>query len=256
VLLNIAPDHLDRHGDMESYVAAKLALFERQGPDDLAVVPAAGPAVGGRAARLTFGSAAGADVRAEAGSLWWRGERLMAAGDVRLRGAHNLDNAMAAAAVTLGRGLPRAAVVEALATFAGVVHRLEEVARRAGVLYVNDSKATNVASTLVALRAFAPASVHLILGGRGDGQDFTALRDEVAARARAVYLIGEDAPAIARALAGITIVECGTLARAVAAASAAAGRGEVVLLSPACKSFDQFSDFEARGEEFRALAAG
>ena len=108
---------------------------------------------------------------------------------------------MAAAAVALARGLPASAVADALATFRGVEHRLEEVASIGGVLYVNDSKATNIASTLVALRAFEPGSVHLILGGRGPGQDFGVLREEVAARARAVYLIGEEAPAIAAALA-------------------------------------------------------
>jgi len=163
---------------------------------------------------------------------------------------------MAAAAVTLARGVPAAAVRAALATFPGVAHRLEEVARRDGVLYVNDSKATNVASALVGLRSFAPASVHLILGGRGPGQDFAALREEVALRARASHLIGAEAPALARALDGLPLVAAGTLERAVAAARAAAQAGEVALLSPACKSFDQFADFEARGDAFRVLARG
>jgi UDP-N-acetylmuramoylalanine--D-glutamate ligase len=256
VLLNIAPDHLDRHGDIEAYVAAKLRLFAWQGPRELAVLPASGPAeVPGRAARLTFGAAPDADLRLEGETLWWRGGRLAAASDVRLRGAHNLENAMAAAAATLGRGLPREAVAAALASFAGVAHRLEEVAQAGGVLYINDSKATNVASALVALRSFAPGSVHVILGGRGGGQDYAPLREEVARRARAAYLIGEQAEAIARALAGLPLVACGTLERAVEAARAAAAPGEVVLLSPACKSFDQFRDFETRGEAFRALAA-
>ncbi len=181
------------------------------------------------------------------------GEPVIANAQIRLRGAHNRENAMAAAAAALARGIAGGAVAEALATFAGVEHRLEEVAVRGGVLYVNDSKATNTASTLVALRAFEPGSVHLILGGRGPGQDFGVLRDEVAARARAVYLIGEEAPAIAAALAGLGPRDFGTLERAVAAARAAAAPGEVVLLSPACKSFDQFPDFEARGEAFRTL---
>jgi UDP-N-acetylmuramoylalanine--D-glutamate ligase len=255
VLLNIAPDHLDRHGDMASYVAAKLALFARQRPTDLAVLPADGPAeVPGRAARLRFGAAARADLRSDGESLWWRRERLIAAAAIRLRGAHNRANAMAAAAVTLGRRVDRAAVVEALATFAGVAHRLEEVAEVGGVLYVNDSKATNVASALVALRCFEPGTIHLILGGQGKDQDFAPLREEAAARARAVYLIGEDAPSIERALGGLEPLRCGTLARAVDAARAAARRGEVVLLSPACASYDQFRDFEARGDEFRRLA--
>jgi UDP-N-acetylmuramoylalanine--D-glutamate ligase len=255
VLLNIAPDHLDRHGDMASYVAAKLALFARQGPGDLAVLAADELLeLPGRAARLRVGAAADADLRSDGEWLWWRGERLIAAAAIRLRGAHNRANAMAAAAVALGRGIAPPAVVEALATFPGVAHRLEDVGEVGGVLYVNDSKATNVASALVALRCFEPGSVHLIVGGQGKDQDFAPLREEAAACARAVYLIGEDAPSIARALAGLEPVRCGTLARAVEAARGAARPGEVVLLSPACASFDQFRDFEARGDEFRRLA--
>ena len=148
-------------------------------------------AIAGAASRVTFGSAPDADMRWEAGWLWWRGERLAARDEVRLRGPHNAHNAMAAAAVALESGLPAEGVRAALASFAGVAHRLEEVARRDGVLYVNDSKGTNVASTLVALRSFEPASVHVILGGRGKGEDFGALADAVRGRARAVYLIGE-----------------------------------------------------------------
>ena len=252
-LLNIAPDHLDRHGDMEDYVAAKLRLFAFQGPEDVAVLPADGPRAPGEAIRVTFGTAADADLRDDGALLRWRGEPLIACAEIRLRGLHNRANAMAAAALALARGIPADAVADALASFGGVEHRLEEVASVGGVLYVNDSKATNTASTLVALRAFDPGSVHLILGGRGPGQDFGLLREEVAARARAVYLIGEEATAIAAALAGLDPVDCGTLERAVAAARAAAAPGEVVLLSPACKSFDQFRDFEARGEAFRTL---
>ena len=253
-LLNIAPDHLDRHIDMDDYVAAKLRLFEHQGPGDIAVLPAGGPAVVLTARRVTFGSAAQADLRDDGQALRWHEEPVIANGEIRLRGAHNRENAMAAAAVALARGIPASSVAEALATFAGVEHRLEEVATIGGVLYVNDSKATNTASTVVALRAFEPGRVHLILGGRGPGQDFGVLRDEIAARAKAVYLIGEEAPAIDAALAGLgTAVDAGTLERALAAARAAAAPGDVVLLSPACKSFDQFRDYEARGEAFRTL---
>jgi UDP-N-acetylmuramoylalanine--D-glutamate ligase len=176
--------------------------------------------------------------------------------ELRLRGAHNLENAMAASAVCLARGIDPDAVRAALRSFAGVGNRLEEVARRNGVLYVNDSKATNVASTQVALDAFADAGgIHLILGGQGKGQDFEALRDGVERSCEAVYLIGEDAPLIAAALVGTDtpVHECGELQRAVAEARAAAVSGEVVLLSPACASFDQFTDFEARGDRFREL---
>jgi UDP-N-acetylmuramoylalanine--D-glutamate ligase len=261
VLLNIAPDHLDRHGDMQSYRAAKLRVFAQQGGDDVAVVPAGalGAELPGLATRLTFGADSAADVRFDGSWLWWREERLMEAAAIRLRGPHNLENAMAAAAAALVGAVPVDGVREALATFAGVAHRLEEVTNVGGVLFVNDSKATNVASTLVALRSFAPRSVHLILGGRGKGEDYALLREEVVARARAVYLIGEDGPALGAALqeaaagAGLALTACGTLERALAAARAVAVPGEVVLLSPACTSFDQFEDFEARGEAFTRL---
>jgi UDP-N-acetylmuramoylalanine--D-glutamate ligase len=260
VLLNVAPDHLDRHGDMDSYLATKLRVFARQGSDDIAVIPAGGVGVDipGLGARLSFGSDPGADLRCDGEWLWWRRERLMEVGAIRLRGPHNVENAMAGAAVALACGLPADGVCKALSTFAGVAHRLEDVASVDGVLFVNDSKGTNVASTLVALRSFAPGSVHLILGGRGKGEDFGRLREEVVARARAVYLIGEDGPQIGAALegaaaAGVALVAAGTLERALVAARAAAVAGEVVLLSPACTSFDQFRDFEARGEAFARL---
>jgi UDP-N-acetylmuramoylalanine--D-glutamate ligase len=254
VLLNLAPDHLDRHGTFEAYRAAKLQAFARQGNDDVAVAPL-GLGVddlGGCARRVCFGGT-GAELADSAGLLWWADEPLLPVGEIALRGEHNRRNAMAAAAVTLARGVEPEAVRAGLRTFRGVEHRLEEVARRDGVLYVNDSKATNVESTRVALASFT-APVHLILGGRGKGQDFTALRQPVAARARATYLIGEDAEAIAAALAGaVGVRRCGDLDNAVAAARATARPGEVVLLSPACASFDQYPDFEARGRHFKQL---
>src|SRR4051812_2734519 len=152
ILLNLSPDHLDRHGTFEDYRAAKLRAFERQGPDDVAISPIDVPGEARRVAPL-------ADL-----------------GEVRLRGPHNQETAAAAAAAALARGVPEAPVREALRTFAGVPHRLEEVAEIDGVLYVNDSKATNVDSTLVALRAFAGRPVHVLLGGQGKGQDFAPLR--------------------------------------------------------------------------------
>ena len=248
VLLNVEADHLDRHGTLEAYLAAKLQIFARQGHHDVAVAPA-GIAIedlGGRARRVAFGP--GGELDDRAGQLWWDGEPLIAHADIRLRGAHNRANAAAAAAIALARGIDRDAVREALRAFAGVEHRLEEVAHVDGVLYVNDSKATNVASTLVALAAFAGSDVHLILGGLGKQQDFTPLRE----RAAHTYLIGADAPRLADEVGG---ERCGDLATAVARARAAARDGDVVLLSPACASFDQFADFEARGRAFRALVA-
>jgi UDP-N-acetylmuramoylalanine--D-glutamate ligase len=285
VLLNIAPDHLDRHGTFEAYRDAKLQIFARQRDGDIAVVPAgfeipartrgAGRLVsfggelpdrrgGPGAASVTLDERAvaedagvaveGAGLGADRGAtICWQGRAFLNASELRLRGKHNVQNAMAAAAVCLARGLEPEAVREGLRTFAGVAHRLEEVARRHGVLYVNDSKATNVASTLVALEAFPGAPVHLILGGQGKDQDFSALREPVGAACRAVYLIGEDAGLLSRVLdhGDVPVHQSGSLDLALARATRAAVDGDVVLLSPACASFDQFADFEARGERFR-----
>ena len=255
VLLNIAPDHLDRHRTFEAYRDAKLRIFARQGNDDVAVAPV-GLGVedlGGCARRVCFGAGPSAELAERAGRLWWDEEPLLAVDELALRGAHNRQNAMAAAAVTLARGIEPDAVRSALRTFAGVEHRLEEVARREGVLYVNDSKATNVDSALVALASF-DAPVHVILGGQAKGQDFAPLRDAVRDGVRAAYLIGEDAETIAAALEGaVPLHRCGNLEQAVAAAREAARPGEVVLLSPACASFDQYEGFEARGRHFKAL---
>ena len=251
-LLNLTPDHLDRHGTFEAYRIAKLQIFAHQRPDDLAVMPD-GFSAPGAARRVHFGGADTADMHLADHVLTWRGAPLLAASEVRLRGPHNLRNAMAAAAVALARGVPAEAVTEALRTFAGVPHRLEEVATHDGVLFVNDSKATNVDSTLVALRSF-PSGVRLILGGRGKGQDFRALAPEVVHRAASVHLIGEDAAAIAAALEPSSDVFLdGDLETAVAHARELASPGQVVLLSPACASFDQFADFEARGDAFRRI---
>jgi UDP-N-acetylmuramoylalanine--D-glutamate ligase len=255
VLLNLQPDHLDRHGTFENYRAAKLRVFANQGNDDVAVAPV-GLGVedlGGCARRVCFGTGpSGAEMAERAGELWWDDEPLIAVGELRLRGAHNRQNAMAAAAVCLARGVDIDAVRDGLRTFGGVEHRLEDVATVDGVLYVNDSKATNVDSTLVALQSFAGTPVHLILGGRGKGQDFAPLRDPVAAGCASVELIGEAAPAL-RDVLGEAARDCGDLEHALAAARAAARPGEVVLLSPACASFDQFDDFEARGRAFKDL---
>jgi UDP-N-acetylmuramoylalanine--D-glutamate ligase len=224
VLLNLEPDHIDRHGTFEAYRDAKLRIFANQGPGDVAIRPPFPPL----------------PVPPE---------------HVRLRGRHNLDNAAAAAAAARARGLDPDAVAEALRTFAGVEHRLEDVAEGGGVTWVNDSKATNVASARVGIEAF-DGGVHLIAGGSLKGAGFEELREAVAARCSAVYLIGEAADRLAADLDGadVPLVRCGDLERAVAAAGAAAEPGEVVLLSPACASFDQYPDYAARGRHFRELA--
>jgi UDP-N-acetylmuramoylalanine--D-glutamate ligase len=255
VLLNLAEDHLDRHGTFDAYKAAKLEVFARQPRGTVAVANELLAAdVPGEGERVLFGRGDAARMRDRDGALWWNAERLIAHDEIRLRGAHNRENAMAAAAVGLARGLPADAVREGLATFGGVAHRLEEVATHHGVLYVNDSKATNVASAIAGIEAFA-GGLHLILGGSGKHADYAPLAGPVAERARAVYLIGETADEIGAALraTGVPLHRCGDLERAVAAARRAARSGEVVLLSPACASFDQYSDYEERGAHFRAL---
>jgi len=259
VLLNLFADHLDRHGSFEDYVAAKLRIFANQGNDDVAVAPAALGIedLGGCARRVLFGADPGAQLSERAGHLWWDERPLVEVDRISLPGEHNRQNAMAAAAVCLARGIDPSAVAAGLESFVGVAHRLEQIAVRDRVRWVNDSKATNVASTNVALAAY-PDDVHLIAGGRGKGQDFAPLAPLVAARCKAVYLIGEATPDLAAALAptGVPLHEVGDLEHAVAGARAAAQPGEVVLLSPACASYDQYRDFEARGEHFRALVEG
>jgi UDP-N-acetylmuramoylalanine--D-glutamate ligase len=198
----------------------------------------------------------GADAAVRDGWIGFRGEPLLPVADLRIRGAHNLDNALAATAAALAGGdVPPLAVAEALRTFAGVEHRLEEVATIDGVLYVNDSKATNPASALRGLQAF-DGGIHAILGGSLKGGGFETLRGEVAARCRAAYLVGEAADRLAADLDGtVALHRSGTLEQAVADAAGAAEPGDVVLLSPACASFDAFSDYEQRGRRFKQLVA-
>jgi UDP-N-acetylmuramoylalanine--D-glutamate ligase len=236
VLLNVTPDHLDRHGSMESYTAAKLRLFENQTEDDTAVVPAG------------FGPVPGAGRQVE-----FSAEDVLPA-DPRLPGVHNRENAAAATAAARAAGIPDEAIAEALRSFAGVPHRLEPVREVDGVRYVNDSKATNPEAAERALTAYE--RIRIILGGSRKRASFDGLART--ARERGVlraYLIGESAPEIAAALAGegVPATEAGDLGTAVRAAAADAEPGDVVLLSPACASFDQFRDYEDRGERFRAL---
>jgi UDP-N-acetylmuramoylalanine--D-glutamate ligase len=236
VLTNLEPDHLDRHGTYEAYARTKLRIFERQLEEDVAVVPRGFREVPGAARRVEF---AGDDALPAA---------------PRIPGAHNRENAAAATAAARAIGVPDAAVAEALATFPGVEHRIEEVATVSGVLYVNDSKATNAAAALRALASFPGRRKHVILGGRGKAEPYDVLAAAFGDRDRA-YLIGEAAPQIAAALdsAGVTYVRSETLEQGLADAASAADVSDVVLLSPACASFDQFTSFEHRGEEFRRL---
>jgi UDP-N-acetylmuramoylalanine--D-glutamate ligase len=268
VHLNLSPDHLDRHGTMERYGAAKLRIFAEQGPDDVAVLNQGDPHLAGlrppgRAKVVRFvpsdRESADVDIWLEDGHLMVDGAPLIEAGELRLVGRHNLANAMAAAAAALSLGLPAEAVARGLRSFAGVAHRMEPVAGPGGLSFINDSKATNVAATVTALDSF-DSGVRLILGGSLKGEDFSDLREPVSRSCAAVYLIGEAAGPIGDALADvparIAVRDCGNLAEALGAAAADALPGETVLLSPACASFDQFADFEDRGDTFRRLVGG
>jgi UDP-N-acetylmuramoylalanine--D-glutamate ligase len=237
LLLNLEEDHLDRHGTFAAYREAKLRVFRNQMPEQVAVAPA-GLDLPGAGRRVTFGDPA---------------KLPLPAAEIRLRGRHNLENAMGASAAALASGVPPEAVASALRTFAGVPHRLEEVGTVGGVLYVNDSKATNVASARRAIESF-DGGVHVILGGSLKGGDFEGLRGPVAERCQACYLIGEATERLAQDLAGtVPLHRCSDLETAMSAAAAGAEPGDVVLLSPACASFDQFRDYEERGERFRSL---
>ena len=232
VLLNLEPDHLDRHGSFDAYQAAKLRIFENQAEDDTAVVPRdLAHVVRGR--RVEF--AADDPLPAEPS----------------LRGRHNRENAAAATAAARAAGATDEQIAEGLRDFTGVAHRLELVGERRGVTYVNDSKATNVAATLRALAAYEDEPVRLILGGSRKGEDFAALAAALGPNVHAVYVIGETADELARAIPDT--IRARDLETAVERAATAAQPGEVVLLSPGCASYDQFRDFEERGEEFRRL---
>jgi UDP-N-acetylmuramoylalanine--D-glutamate ligase len=237
ILLNLTPDHLDRHGDLDAYRSAKLRLFENQGPDDVAVVPRGFPAVPGKGRRVEF--AADDPLPAEP----------------RIPGPHNRENAAAATVAARAAGIPDEAIASALQSFSGVPHRLELVRELDGVRWVNDSKATNPEAAERALGTYPPG-LRIILGGSRKGTPFAGL----AAGAReagvaCAYLIGESADEIAEALAreGVRFRHSVDLERAVADAAADAEPGDVVLLSPACASYDQFENFEERGARFRQL---
>jgi UDP-N-acetylmuramoylalanine--D-glutamate ligase len=225
VLLNLEPDHLDRHGSFEAYRDAKLRIFERA---RVKVVPRGLELEG-----IEF--AANDELPAEP----------------LIRGVHNRENAAAATAAARAAGIADEHIAAALGTFPGVPHRLELVGERDGLRYVNDSKATNVAAARRALAAYADEPVHLILGGSLKGESFAPLAAAIGPNVRSVHLIGEAAGQLA------TLIVDGyrdeTLEDAVAHAVELAQPGDVVLLSPACASYDQFSDFEQRGEAFRRL---
>jgi UDP-N-acetylmuramoylalanine--D-glutamate ligase len=232
VLLNLEPDHLDRHGSFEAYRDAKLRIFENQAGEDVAVVPRGFSDVG-EARRVEFSGT----------------DPLPA--EPRMPGAHNRENAAAATAAARAAGVADEQIAAALRSFPGVPHRLEQVAEIGGVRYVNDSKATNAAAARRAVAAF-DKPLHVILGGLGKNESYAELARDLRARNARAYLIGAAADELAAAL-DIPFERSGDLASAMRAASAAAKPGEIVLLSPACASYDQFENFEQRGDEFRRL---
>jgi UDP-N-acetylmuramoylalanine--D-glutamate ligase len=267
VFLNFAPDHLDRHATLDDYLEAKLRIFANQGNDDIAVYDADEPALaerdlGGCARRIAYCAGRGGDpdcaVSFDSGTIFHGDAPLVGAADLPLAGEHNVRNAMAAAAASLAMGVPADAVADGMRSFPGVPHRLELVAEIDGVRFVNDSKATNVAAAAAAIGSFE-GGVHAILGGslKGDST-FAGLVEPVAETCVACYLIGEAAERLRDDLgpapeAGVELHHSGGLEAAVRAAAAAAAPGHVVLLAPACASFDAYRDFEQRGEHFREI---
>jgi len=259
VLLNVSPDHLDRHPTMASYLATKARIFAHQVADDFAVLNADDPAlarlrVPSQAVRFSLSDRA-AEAHLAGDSLVLEGEPLLRRTELSLLGDHNVANALAAALAASRLGVPRTAIAHALQNAAALPHRHQVVAEVGGVRWVDDSKGTNIGATAAGLAGYAPGTIHLILGGLGKGQDFRELRPAAEGRLAHVYLIGEAAGEIAVALAGTAPIEsCGTLEEAVRRAAAHVRPGEVVLLSPACASFDQFRNYAHRGEEFARLA--
>jgi UDP-N-acetylmuramoylalanine--D-glutamate ligase len=263
VLLNITPDHLDRHASFEEYAKAKARLFENQDEHDAAVLNAddaeASRFAPARAAVYWFSRtrrvAAGAYLRD--GQIVFRRDGgdtvLMPREEIPLRGEHNVENVLAAAAAASLVGVSPGEIAAGVRSFAGVEHRLEFVAEIRGVSFFNDSKATNVDATLKALDAFA-GGLWVILGGKDKGSDYTLLADVLRARARGVMLIGAASEKIAAQLKGVVEMErAGTLDRAVRLAFERARAGDTVLLAPACASFDQFENYEHRGRVFKQV---
>ena len=258
--LNVTQNHLDRHHTFERYAAAKGRLFETMRADDIAILNAEDPVCVGYAShtaahvewfsgqrKVTSGASLDGD------RLILDGKLLMPAGEIPIRGRHNVENVLAASLAAARAGVEPAAIAAAVRTFQAVEHRLEFVRNVSGIDFYNDSKATSVDATLKAVDAF-PGALWVILGGKDKGLDYSVLRHPLKSRAHAALLIGAAASKIAGALQGaVPLVDCRTLEAAVAYAYGHAHPGDTVLLAPACSSFDQFKSYEHRGEVFKGL---
>jgi UDP-N-acetylmuramoylalanine--D-glutamate ligase len=264
VVLNVTPDHLDRHHSFDAYVAAKARIFLNQTADDFAVLNEDDPTCAGMAentsARVCWFSRlhqpqTGAFVRG--GNIYWREkeghveQEIMPVGDIRLKGAHNVENILAAVCIGMVAGCRPEQIRRAVREFKAVEHRLEYVATVEGVEYYNDSKATNIGATVKALESF-PGNIHVILGGKHKGSPYSALNPLLKERVKCVYAIGASAEIIENDIAdAVRVVRTVTLENAVHRAAENAQPGDVVLLAPACASFDQFESYEHRGRVFK-----
>jgi UDP-N-acetylmuramoylalanine--D-glutamate ligase len=263
VVLNVTPDHLDRHRTFENYAAAKARIFENQAASDFAVLNAEDPtcvAMAEKAKASVYWFSRlhpverGAFVRGES-IVWTDGSReqtIMRTGEIGLKGGHNVENVLGGICAGVLAGVTPADIRRAVANFKAVEHRLEFVANVRGVAYYNDSKATNVDATVKALESF-PGRIHLILGGKDKGSDYSVLNSLLAERVTRVYTIGAAAQKIEAQIKGAPVVSSGTIDNAVRQASEQSGPGDIVLLAPACASFDQFMSYEHRGRVFKDL---
>ena len=267
VVLNVTPDHLDRHRTFEIYTDAKARVFENQQGSDFAVLNADDPtcvAMGARTrAQVFWFSRQKKEVQQGAwvrdGNIVFRdsmGQReILQVSEIPLKGAHNLENVLAAVSTGILMGCAPEKVRLAVQGFKAVEHRLEFVGTIGGVDYYNDSKATNVDATIKALESF-PANIHLILGGKDKGSDYTVLNELIRQRVKQIYTIGAAAAKIESQVKGAQVVHAETLENAIRKANAVARPGDVVLLAPACASFDQFKSYEHRGKLFKEIVRG
>jgi len=266
VVLNVTPDHLDRYRTFEAYVNAKARIFENQQAEDFAVLNADDRTCVEMAARTkaqVFWFSRKKEVKQGAyvqqKQIFFRGatgqQEIMLVSEIPLKGAHNLENVLAAVCAGALVGCAPEKISQAVRAFKAVEHRLEYVATIRGVEYYNDSKATNVDATIKALESF-PANIHLILGGKDKGSDYSVLNDLLRQRVKRVYTIGAAAAKIESQIKGAEVMHAETLQNAVKSAAQSAEAGDVVLLAPACSSFDQFRNYEHRGKTFKEVVRG